>query len=140
MVISTASNRVSALIAGQRSEPWPLEQLAALGREAKRRWLALRQAGHDVEFAGDAVRLLDPAFSLAPELEERIQQALPWHNGRAVIRFLKWATCPKTEGAENPFDPLVEIIEHGGSLHVEHGMFIDIYYSDAKMCGIEVVR
>ena len=112
----------------------------AFGQEAKRRWLSLRQAGHDVEFAGDAVRLLDPAFTLPPELEECIQRALPWHNGRAVIRFLKWATCPATEGAENPFEPLLEIIEHGGSLHVEHGMYLDIYDSDAKMCGIVLVR
>jgi hypothetical protein len=140
MVFSNALDRVNALLAGQRCEPWPLDRLASLGHEAKQRWLALRQAGHDVEFAGDAVRLLDPEFSLAPDLEERIQRAFSWHNRRAVIRFLKWATCPKTEGAENPFEPLVEIIEHGGSLHVEHGMFLDIYDSDAKMCGIVLVR
>lgn len=139
-MVSNAVDRVNALLAGQRCEPWPLERLATSGREAKRRWLELRQAGHDVGFGGDAIRLLDPAFSIAPDLEKRIQSAFPWSNGHAVIRFLKWATRPKTEGAQNPFEPLIEIIEHGGSLHVEHGMFLDIYDSESRKCGIVLIR
>jgi hypothetical protein len=127
-------------VKGRRREPWALQQLAALGREAKRRWLELRQSGLDLSCAGDAVALLDPEFRLPPDLEERIQEALPGIEGRVAVRFLKWVMCAKTQEDENPFEPLLEILEHGGSFYVEHGMFLDIYSDQGAKCSIVLIR
>ena len=41
----------------------------------------------------------------------------------------------------NPYDPLIQIFEHGGNLNKEHGQFIDVFDNHGKMvCGVTVRR
>jgi hypothetical protein len=139
--VRTASERVEALVLGKRVDPWPIGQLASLGHEAKKRWLGTReQFGLDVCFAGDGVALLAPKFVLPDGMEERILAGLPGVDGRFAVRFLKWASCPKTMDSTNPLEPLIEILEHGGSSRPEHGMFLDIIDYQGATCGVVIYR
>jgi hypothetical protein len=135
--MQAAFDRVRRLVEGSRLEAWPLAKLIELGREARTRWQELRRSRIDVDFAGDAVRIIDPEFRLPDDVEESIQAALRWINGRVAVRFLKWATSSKTSHRQNPFEPLLEIVEHGGSLHVENGM-LEIYDAEGAKCMLRL--
>jgi hypothetical protein len=56
------------------------------------------------------------------------------------MSFVKWERCSATSGIDNPFEPLVEIFEHGGSVSKEHGRFIDIYDHRGKAVAGLTVR
>jgi hypothetical protein len=135
-----ALERINALVDGRQSDVWAIKQLAALGHEAVRRWEAVQETLQVNEpFGSDAVALIEPEIQLRSELLERIQQKLGM-SGRYANRFLKWQLCSKTCMVANPFEPLVEIMEHGGSCRVEHAMFLDIYSADGQTCGICLIK
>ena|SRR5438067_531597 len=136
----SAVERVQTLVDGRRLAGLPMDELLVLGDEAKRRWRALRLDYElPLEFAGDAVALIDPEFRLPSDVEERIQHGLPWAYRRITVRYLKWEMCPTTQGAENPLEPLIEILEHGGGFHIDHGTFLDIYDTDGAACSVVLV-
>jgi hypothetical protein len=132
-----AINRVTALLAGHGLDPWPIPQLAEFGRDAKRLWKETRQQFNlDVSFGQDAVALIDPDCRLPSDLEEQIAQKFSGVNRRVLISFIKWEVCAATSRHPNPYEPLVNIIEHAGYMHVEHGMFLDIYDFESNNCGV----
>lgn len=92
----------------------------------------------------DAVAVLAPAFSLSPEEEVAIAAAPireAYHaTKRLAVSYLKWERCPVTAGLPNPYEPWIEIMEHGGAFHVEHGQFVDIFTHRGMPVGSVVVR
>jgi hypothetical protein len=136
----TAAARVQALVDGQRLDAWPIKHLVELGRASVETWSVVKQLFNlEDSFGGDAVAQLDPELRLPEGMENQILKALPdgaWY----AVHFLKWEMCQKTNGLDNPFEPLVQILEHGGSMHVEHAMYMDITAADSSTAGICVTR
>jgi hypothetical protein len=109
--------------------------------EGYRRWREIRQVlVIDYQLFGDAVAVLVPGFRLPIE-EERAATAVQVPRGGgncpgyALLSFLKWERCPVTHGLPNPYEPWVEIWEHGGAISVEHAEFVDLTFSEAGESG-----
>jgi len=65
----------------------------------------------------DALQPFAPGFHLSPE-EEAAAYA-PMFRAGAIQQpiaawFVKWERCPETSGLPNPYEPWIEIWEHGG--------------------------
>ena len=139
--METAAARVSSFVEGRRLDNWSIDQVASLGHEAIRRWQSVRrQFSIDLPLTQDAVAMLDAQFQLLEGEEFRIRRALPGPAGLIAIRYLKWDAFPLTRSSENPYEPLLGILEHGGSLRVEHNMFLDLIDHSGKTCGIVLAR
>ena len=92
----------------------------------------------------DAVSTIAPGFQLSPEEEAAAYAAeVPGRqnvNSRIAVWFVKWERCADTAGLPNPYEPWIEIWEHGGAFSVEHGQFVDIEDSENMSLGAVVVR
>lgn len=92
----------------------------------------------------DAVALISPDFKMPPAEEEaawsadvpEMRNVGPW----VAVSFVRWERCPMTAGLPNPYEPWIEIWEHGGGFSVEHGQFVAVYDSELTPLGCIVVR
>ncbi len=92
----------------------------------------------------DAVAVIAPRFQLAAEEQAAASAAdVPGRrnvNSRITVWFVKWERCPETAGLPNPYEPWIEIWEHGGAFSVEHEQFVDLEDSEHMPLGAVVVR
>jgi hypothetical protein len=61
-------------------------------------------------------------------------------NSRIAAYFVKWERCPKTAGLPNPYEPWIEIWEHGGTFIAEPRQSLDIADGDHMPLGAVAVR
>jgi hypothetical protein len=140
-----ALERVMRIRRGLGLEAWPSERFRQAAAEGKRRWAEV-EALFSVQYSmfQDAVSAIAPGFHLSPEEELAAHAAdVPGRrnvNSRVAIWFVKWERCPETSGLPNPYEPWIEIWEHGGAFRVEHGQFVDIEDSEHMPLGAVVVR
>jgi hypothetical protein len=124
---------------------WSGEEFAQAAREGKRRFEEIESV-FEIEYGmfADAVALLAPNYHLAPEEETAVKAAPIRESHRASKRialwYLKWERCPVTAGLPNPYEPWIEIMEHGGAFDVEHGQFVDVFTNRGMPVGCVVVR
>ncbi len=72
----------------------------------------------------DAIAVIDPQFALSDSDVSAIRASDIGAQtcGREIaIAFAKWATHSQTADLDNPFEPWLEIFEHGGYITREHG-------------------
>ncbi len=140
-----ALERVKRIRRDSALEVWPPERFLQAAAEGKRRWSEVEQLfGIQYPMLWDAVAAISPHFRLSREEEETAYAAdIPARRGvnsRVAVWFLKWERCPETHGLPNPYEPWIEIWEHGGAFSVEHGQFVDIEDSQHMPRGAVVVR
>lgn len=127
------------------AETWDGARLLQAAREGKGRWAELEELfGTQWPLFADGVAAVAPAFQLLVE-EEAAARATRIREGRNVnsrvaVWFLKWERCPATSGLPNPYEPWIEIWEHGGHFGVEHGQFVDVYDTQGMPLGCVFVR
>src|SRR5437868_15059871 len=86
--------------------------------EGKRRWQEIETL-FEIEYPmfWDAVSIIEPTFQLVPAEETTARDAnvpcLRNVDNRIAVWFLKWERCPLTRGIPNPYEPWIEIWEHG---------------------------
>src|SRR5947209_20269271 len=61
-------------------------------------------------------------------------------NSRIAVWFVKWERCPETSNLPNPYEPWIEIWEHGGAFGGEHGQFVGIEDSEHMQRDAVVAR
>jgi hypothetical protein len=140
-----ALERVMRIGRGPANEPWPPDRFPQAASEGKRRWAAVEELfGVQYSMFQDAVAVIAPAFRLPAEEESAASAAdVPGMrniNSRVAVWFVKWERCPETAGLPNPYEPWIEIWEHGGAFSVEHGQFVDVFDSEDMPVGAVVVR
>jgi hypothetical protein len=140
-----ALERVTRIRRGSALETWPPERFRQAAAEGKRRWAEIEELfGVQYSMFQDAVSTIAPGFHLSTEEEVAARAAdVPGMrnvNSRIAVWFVKWERCPETSGLPNPYEPWIEIWEHGGAFSVEHGQFVDIYDSEGMPLGAVVVR
>ncbi|MCE9563552.1 MAG: hypothetical protein K8U57_16040 [Planctomycetes bacterium] len=127
------------------TERWPPERFRQAAAEGKRRWAEAEDLfGVQWSMLKDAVALISPDFKMPPAEEEAawsvdvpgMRNVGPW----VAVSFVRWERCPTTAGLPNPYEPWIEIWEHGGGFSVEHGQFVDVYDSEFTPLGCIVVR
>jgi hypothetical protein len=126
-------------------EAWPPDRFRQAAAEGKRRWTEIEDLfGIQYSMFQDAVAVIAPAFQLSAEEESQARTVeIPGRrnvNNRIAVWFVKWERCPETAGLPNPYEPWIEIWEHGGAFSVEHGQFVDIEDSTFMPLGAVVVR
>lgn len=140
-----ALERVTRILSESPREAWPPERFREAGAEGKRRWAEVEELfGVQYPLFEDAVAVIAPGFRLAPEEEAAAYAAnVPGRrnvNSRIAVWFVKWERCSDTAGLPNPYEPWIEIWEHGGAFSVEHGQFVDIEDSEFMPLGFLFVR
>jgi hypothetical protein len=121
--------RIAAFRERRRTGEWTDEDFIGAVREAHMRWsIAKEHFGVKFPMIADAVAVIAPSFELSADEAEQIEKAglPPSLTGRLREYFVRWARCPVTCGELNPYEPLVEILEHGGLFTAEHGM-LELY-------------
>lgn len=140
-----ALERVRRIRRESPAEQWPPERFRQAAAEGKRRWAEAEELfGVQWSMFKDAVAVIAPDFKLSPAEEQAADAADvpgmrnvgPW----IAVSFVRWERCPATAGLPNPYEPWVEIWEHGGGFSVEHGQFVDVYDSEFMPVGGLVVR
>jgi hypothetical protein len=118
---------------------WPRERFQPAADEGRRRWQEA-EALFAIEYPmfADAVAKVAPDFQLSPE-EELVARTANV-SSRIAVWYLKWERCPATVGLPNPYEPWIEICEHGGAFSVEHGQYVDIYDAEHTRVGGLTVR
>jgi hypothetical protein len=140
-----ALERVKRIRRGPMPDAWPSERFRQAAAEGKRRWTEIEEF-FEIEYSmfQDAVAVIAPEFHLSPEEEVEARAVdIPDRrnvNSQIAIWFVKWERCPETAGLPNPYEPWIEICEHGGAFSVEHGQFVDIEDSTFMPLGAVVVR
>ncbi len=144
-ILMDALERIKGIGLIAPGEHWNGPQFFDAGREGKRRWQEL-EGLFELQWPmfADAVAVLDPAFRL-PADEETAALSAKWPrmwcvNSGILISFLKWERCPTTAGLLNPYEPWIEIWEHGGAFRVEHGQFVDVFDATFMPLGAVFVR
>lgn len=132
--------RVMQLSRDNADLKWTTADFLNAAREGKRRHdeiADLFQISYSVfadvvpEIAPDWRLLLDEAPILSiRKINPRIR-----YSG-VLLGFVKWEYCPLTKGLPNPYEPWIEILEHGGSFQVEHAVFIDLFDENDRIGGI----
>lgn len=128
-----ALERITGVSPTNPKSQWEFEDFRDAGNRAKQLWQTTEDL-FEIQYGllTDAVSVIDPQFQL-PDCEVlaiRDSEMAKMVGGRNVaVSFVKWERCSATRGIDNPFEPLVEIFEHGGSMSKERGQFIDIYDS-----------
>ena len=140
-----ALERVKLIRRASVPEAWPPERFRQAAAEGKRRWTEIEELfGIQYSMFQDAVAAIAPAFHLSTEEESEARAVeIPGRrnvNSRIAVWFVKWERCPETAGLPNPYEPWIEIWEHGGAFSVEHGQFVDIEDSTFMPLGAVVVR
>jgi hypothetical protein len=140
-----ALERVKLIRRASPPESWSPERFKQAATEGKRRWTEIEELfGIQYSIFQDAVAAIAPAFHLPAEeeLEARAVEIPGRRNvsSRIAVWFVKWERCPETAGLPNPYEPWIEIWEHGGAFSVEHGRFVDIEDSKFMPLGAVVVR
>jgi hypothetical protein len=144
----TAMDALQRITQIRRDHPklgWSREVFLRMGAEGKRRWRETEQAyGIQYTIFGDVVAQITPSFRLPAEKESAALQAdipvLRNVTSRIAVWFVKWECCPATKGLPNPYEPWVEIWEHGGGFSVEHGWFVDVYDHELMPVGAVIAR
>jgi hypothetical protein len=139
-----ALERVMRIRRGTASDPWPRERFRQATLEGRRRWKEAEEL-FGVQYSmlrQDAVAVIAPAFQLPASVESAARATdLPPGIGRPMtIWFVKWDQCPETAALPNPYEPWIEIWEHGGAINIEHGEFVEIYDSKGEKLGTFTVR
>ena len=124
---------------------WVPEDFESAFSEGKNRWQETEELfGMSYPIWRDAVSEIAPSFQLAMREEAAVQSMILSDicNGydRIALYFLKWERCRETSGLPNPYEPWIEIWEHGGWFSVEHGQFVDVYGRDGRVAGGFVQR
>lgn len=140
-----ALERVVRIRRNSAAEAWPTERFRQAAAEGKRRWLEVEDSfGVSYPIFDDVIAVIAPAFRLPPEEEAAAKAAdIPGRrnvNSRIAVWFVKWARCATTCEAPNPYEPWIEIWEHGGAFGVEHGLFVDIEDAEHLPLGAVVLR
>jgi hypothetical protein len=135
-----ALDRIMRIQCASPKLDWQSEDFRQAALRARKLW---RQTEEVLEIQygllTDPVAVVEPDFALLESDVQAVSAAdiAKMIGGRKVATyFLKWDRCLTTCEIDNPFEPLVEIFEHGGGVSREHGQFIDIY--DQR--GIAVAR
>ncbi len=132
----------------RRSRPklgWSRNEFLRAAAKGKARWQETeRTFGVIYAIFADAVAQIDSSFGL-PAAEEMAARradvpALRNVDSRVAVWFMNWERCAATRGVSNPYEPWVEIWEHGGGFSVEHGDFVDVYDQQQLPVGAVVVR
>ncbi|WP_144973996.1 hypothetical protein [Bremerella volcania] len=107
------------------SPQWKRDDFVDAGKRFRDRWrLAGVDLGQELRGFFDLVEV-DPEFKL-PDSDIEELKSIPNGQHRIVARMdMRFRKCPKTRHLESPYAILLEIIEHGGSFSIEHGI-IDI--------------
>ncbi len=140
-----ALERVLRIRQGSPLASWPSERFQQAAIEGKRRWAEVEKLfGIQYPMFQDAVGAIAPELQLSPA-EEAAAYSSDVPGRRNVDRrrddwFVKWERCPETAGLPNPYEPWIDIWEHGGAFSVEHGQFVDIEDSEHVPLGAVVVR
>jgi hypothetical protein len=140
----TALQRIVALKNPAQTCAWSCADFMRAAVEAKNRWLATEtEFGVEYRMLGDAVSQIAPDYCLPAEIEKLVRNC-PIPTRRNVlaafaVSFVKWDLCPQTSGHANPYEPLVEIWEHGGSFAAEHNMYVDVFDTEGMPCGGVVI-
>ncbi len=136
-----ALKRVLSIGREPPSERWTTAQFGQAAVEGKRRYVEVEELfGVQYSMFRDVVALIAPDFKLATE-EEQAARSVVMSGGRWIaLSFVRWERCSATAGLPNPYEPWIEIWEHGGSFSVEHGRFVDVYDSAGIAAGAVVVR
>ena len=124
---------------------WVREDFLRAASEGKKRWQDTEALfGITYSMFRDAVSEIAPSFQLTPEEKTMAEAAdVPGMrnvNSRIAVFFLKWERCAETSGFPNPYEPWMEIWEHGGAFSVEHGQFVDVFDHEHLPVGAVVVR
>ena len=120
-------------------EPWSDDQFRQAAADGKQRWLEVK-AFFGIQYAifEDAIGIVAPDFKLSLGEEQAAHAAAVPRmrnvGSRIAVSFLRWERCPATAGHSNPYEPWLEIWEHGGAFSIEHGEFVDVY--DAELMPI----
>jgi len=127
------------------AENRPRKRFLPAANEGKRRWQEAEELfGIRYPMFEDAVAVIAPDFRLPPEEEAAAREVAspgrPNVSNRITVWFVKWERCPATAGLPNPYEPWIEIWEHGGSFSVEHGQFVDLDDSEHIPAGFVMVR
>lgn len=140
-----ALERVLNIRRGSALEAWSRERFWQAAVEGKRRWAEVEGLfGVQYSMFRDAVAAIAPDFHLSTEEEKAAYAAdVPGRrnvNSRIAVWFVKWERCHETSGLPNPYEPWIEIWEHGGAFSVEHGQFVDIEDNEHMPLGAVIVR
>jgi hypothetical protein len=140
-----ALERVKHIRQDSALEAWPSKRFGQAAVEGKRRWAEVEKLfGVQYSMFQDAVAVIAPEFRLSVEDEASAYAAdVPRRrnvDARIAVWFVKWERCPQTSRWENPYEPWIEIWEHGGTISVEHGQFVDVEDSEHMPVGGVVVR
>src|SRR4051794_13556356 len=119
---------------------WTRDQFIDAGMEGRRRWLEAQEL-FELQWPmfTDAVTVISPSFVLESRFSDvaratRIPVRRNVEN-RVAMWFMNWARCPLTAAYPNPYEPWIEIWEHGGSFSVEHGQFVDLHDASGQPVG-----
>lgn len=140
-----ALERVQRIRPGVAVGPWTRDQFLQAAALGKQRWSEV-EALFDIQYPifQDAVAAIAPEFRLTVEEKSSARSAeIPGQrnvDSRIALWFVKWERCPATAGLPNPYEPWIEIWEHGGAFSVEHGLFVDVYDAEGMPTGAVVVR
>ena len=140
-----ALDRVLRIRRESPAEQWSPERFRQAAAEGKRRWAEAEELfGVQWSMLKDAVGVIAPDFKMSSAEEEAAWAAdvpgLRNVGSWVAVSFVRWERCPATAGLPNPYEPWVEIWEHGGGFSVEHGQFVDVYDSEHMPLGCIVVR
>ena len=139
-----ALERIERIRRSASKNNWSPDEFQDAAIRARELWQAVESLfGVRYGLLTDAVSAIDPTFEL-PDIELsaiRKAEVAGTPGGELVATwFAKWDRCPVTRGIDNPYEPLVEILEHGGAVSKEHGQFIDIYDQSGKAVAGLFVR
>ncbi len=123
---------------------WSGDDFLRAASKGKRRWREVEEMfGIQYSIFDDALREIAPSFELSPEEDAAARSAnIPAMRNvtsRIAVSFLKWERCPATQGLPNPYEPWIEIWEHGGAFGVEHGLLVDVYDEESMPVGAIVL-
>lgn len=144
-MVALVIDRILRIQLSDPHESWSTYDFQSAIADARSSWKLIEEL-YNIQYPmlGDAVAQIDPAFKLEHDLEERIAASEIANSfiGKQIAKaFLKWELCPETDDVDNPYDPVIQIFEHGGNLSKEHGQFIDVFDNHGKMiCGVTVRR
>ena len=140
-----ALDRIAGISKSSPMHGWTKDDFIRAAARGKHRWQET-EAHFEIEYSmfDDAVGLIEPGFRLSAEDETKARSAdvsqMRNLNSRIAVWFIKWERCPSTSGLANPYEPWIEIWEHGGAFSVEHGQFVDVFDQHHMPVGAVIVR
>ena len=114
------------------SSDWKREDFVDAGVRFRDRWRAASlYFDHQLKGLFDITMLVNRDFRLSDADLKSLEQ-YPNGRHRMIAKMdLRFKRCPETSEMESPYAILLEIIEHNGSISMEHGI-IDIRDQSSK--------